>query len=413
MRCTRLHRTIAAMSAADAASTTAMRRAWAAVGIGVAVLALVISIGLAWPSTTWHRSGPPILVAAWVPYWQTSDAYEAFDTHALLFGDVSIVAYSVHGAGLVVPFAQLPADALPRFRDRATQVGTALLISVSDAMPAGGMAAVLADPATRRLHIDTLLSVVAATGADGLDLDYEQFAFADRRSTWPATRPNWVAFVTQLAAALHARGKQLTVTVPPVYEDGTPADSGYWVYDIGAIGKVVDRIRVMAYDYSVSEPGPIAPIGWVTGVVRATTRLVSPAKLDLGVAVYGYDWPTRVSGVCPADQTPQRRALSLRSVNALVAERALTPTWDAATAELHFDYVDTLTGVDASGVATSCTVERTVNYLDAVSIRQRTFLAYRADLHGVALWSLGNEDEATWLGIEAARNGIAAPPTRP
>jgi spore germination protein YaaH len=385
------------------------RRAWVAAAVGAGVLAVLVGIGLAWPTGTWHRSGPPLTVAAWVPYWQTAEAYASFDAHAPLFGDVSIVAYSVQGAGLVVPFDRLPSDAVPRFRARTAQAGTKLLMSVSDAMPAGGMAAVLADPTTRRLHITTLLAVVAATGSDGLDLDYEQFAFADHRGSWTATRPAWVMFVTELAAALHATGKQITVTVPPVYDAGTTSNSGYWVYDIAAIGQEVDRIRVMAYDYSVAEPGPIAPIDWVTGVVRATTDLVPATKIDLGVPVYGYDWPTSVTGTCPTDQIPKRRSLSIRSVNALLAERELTPVWDDATAELRFDYGETLSGADAAGAATTCTVARTVHYLDATSVQRRAWVAYRHDLHGVALWSLGNEDEATWTGLRAARDGVDVP----
>ena len=57
---------------------------------------------------------------------------------------------------------------------------------------------------------------------DGIDLDYEQFAFADGSASWAATRPNWVAFVTELADELHADDRTLTVSIPPVW--GLPAD---------------------------------------------------------------------------------------------------------------------------------------------------------------------------------------------
>ena len=74
--------------------------------------------------------------------------------------------------------------------------------------------------------------------------------------------------------ALHADGRTLTVSIPPVYDAGQTPESGYWVYDYGAIVEHVDRIRIMAYDYSVAEPGPIAPLDWVestiTGAIEAT-----------------------------------------------------------------------------------------------------------------------------------------------
>ena len=53
------------------------------------------------------------------------------------------------------------------------------------------------------------------------------------------------------AQRLHADGRTLTVSVPPVYDGGQTDDSGYWVYDYGGIAPLVDTIRIMAYDYSI------------------------------------------------------------------------------------------------------------------------------------------------------------------
>ena len=49
--------------------------------------------------------------------------------------------------------------------------------------------------------------------------------------------PLWVAFVSELGARLHADGRILTVTVPPIYDAGQSPDSGYWVYDYGGIAR--------------------------------------------------------------------------------------------------------------------------------------------------------------------------------
>ena len=58
-----------------------------------------------------------------------------------------------------------------------------------------------------------------SSGFDGIDLDYEGFAFSDGSASWPSTQPVWVAFVTELASALHAKGKLLSVTIPPTWMD--------------------------------------------------------------------------------------------------------------------------------------------------------------------------------------------------
>jgi spore germination protein YaaH len=273
------------------------------------------------------------------------------------------------------------------------------------------MASILADPALRSAHVQTIVDLVTngggGDGFGGVDLDYETFAFSDGRDTWATTRPNWIAFLTELADRLRPLGKQLIVSVPPVYDDGQTDASGYWVYDYAAMGEVVDRIRVMAYDYSYAggEPGPIAPIEWVRSLVDAITDLVPPEKIDLGIPTYGYDWVVSVSGVCPPDQQPTSRAMSTVRAARTVAERGITPIWDPVTEERSFDYVDTLSGNDSGGTPVSCTVTRTVRYLDAVAIHRRAWVAYRNDLHGVALWALGNDDPLTWEGLRAARRG--------
>ena len=69
---------------------------------------------------------------------------------------------------------------------------------------------------------------------------------------------------------LHDDGRTLTVSIPPVYDTGSTPDSGYWVYVYAAIAPHVDSIREMAYDYSTTSPGPIAPLDWVQEAIDGT-----------------------------------------------------------------------------------------------------------------------------------------------
>jgi hypothetical protein len=383
---------------------------------GLVVIVGIIVGGLAWSrAEPWQRTGPPVTVSSWAPYWQPDAALASFQANSDLFSDVSVVAYSAVAADSVTPYSSMPDDMIPNFRAASTERGVPLIATVFDDSEPGTMAAVFADPTTRATHVALLASIVIDGGFDGIDLDYEKFAFSDDRSTWATTRPNWIAFLTELSAALRPLGKQLIVSVPPVYDGGQTADSGYWVYDHAAMGPLVDRIRVMAYDYSYQggEPGPIAPIDWVERLVGALTAMVDPAKIDLGVPTYGYDWVVSIAGTCPADQTPETKGISIARAGRETAARGIVPTWDDSSAELRYDYVDTLTGLDASGIAVTCTVQRTVRYLDARAVHQRAYLAHRHDLHGVALWSLGNDDELTWEGLRAARLGVETWPDQP
>ena len=366
-----------------------------------ATLLLAAIIGFALTRTaSWSRSGPPATVSAWAPYWQTDSALASFTDNRALFSDLSLFAFHATAANSVTAYHGLGSDVAATYRRAAHAAGVQLTASIIDDMPANGMAAVLADPATRTTHVQTIVALATSGGFDGIDLDYEKFAFSDGRDSWAATRPIWVGFVQELAKALHGAGKTLTVSAPP--------SGDYWVYDYAAIGKVVDAIRIMAYDYSTSDAGPIAPIGWVRDVVASAKKLVAPDKLVLGVPVYGYDWPTAVAGTCPgseADQ-PKRRSVSTKTAATLAAGLGITPTWDPNTAERTFTYSVPLTGADAVGASTTCTVTHTVWYSDAQSVHDRAWLAERQDLAGIAIWSLGSDDPLVWDGIAAARANI-------
>ncbi len=374
-----------------------------AMAIG-ALLILGAVIGYALTRTTpWKRTGPPITVSGWAPYWQMDSARASFTANSALFSDVSMFAYNTSGAGSVQPYAGLDPNAPLVFKRDARQAGVQFTASIIDATKPREMAAILADPATRATHVRTIVQFVTEAGFAGVDLDYENFAFNDGRDTWASTRPNWVAFLTELAAALHSQSKTLTVSVPPVYDAGRTESSGYWVYDYAAMGQVVDHIRVMAYDYSTATAGPIAPLDWVATLVKAAKSMVPVGKLVLGVGVYGYDWPVTTVGVCPAENTPRRKNLSGKSAAALATTKGVVPLWDPVRAERTFSYVEQLSGSDAAGKSVACTVNRTVWYADSQAVYERAWLAERQDLSGVTLWSLGSEDKLTWTAIASAR----------
>jgi len=384
----------------SAASARRTGRRLLALTLGALVLLGALIVYALTRPEEWYRHGPPVSVSGWVPYWQTDSALSSFNDNRTVFSDVSLFAYQSTAADVVAPFSGLGAGVLEMYRTAAHAAGVKLTASIIDGTEARVMAGILADPASRKVHVDTIVAFATTNGFDGIDLDYEKFAFSDGHDTWDATRPNWVAFVTDLAAALHRDGKTLTVSAP--------SSGDYDVYDYEAIGKVVDKIRIMAYDYSTGEPGPIAPIEWVRDVVKSAKKLVTADKLVLGIPVYGYDWPAGIVGTCPGtpDEQPRRRNVSTKKAAELAASNGVVPTWDPHSAERTFQYTEQLSGVDPSGVPVTCTVTRVVWYADAQAVHDRAWIAERQDLAGVAIWSLGSDDTAVWEGIAQARADV-------
>jgi spore germination protein YaaH len=360
----------------------------AAVVVGAAATAVYVAVDDQPPPPR-----PDIPLDTWVPYWTVVDALPIVEQRGPSMREISPFWFTATADAILLDPNASP-DTTAQFLDAARRTGADIVPSIVDNLPAGTMAALLADPDTRRRHVAAIRSFAADGDFRGIDIDYEQFAFADGRDTWATTRPNWVAFIEELGAALRADGRTLTVSIPPVYDDGQTAASGFWVYDYGAIVDHVDRIRMMTYDFSVQDPGPIAPLDWVetaiTGAIEATG---SPDKLVLGLPAYGRNWVVATVGTCPAD-APGRTAVTARSVDDLIALRGASPTRVEETGESTFEY-----DLEVADETTSCVQTRRVHYVDADGIRERMDLARRYRLDGVALWALGFDDDDVWAAI--------------
>jgi HAD superfamily hydrolase (TIGR01509 family) len=392
--------------APDAARTR--RRRW------TAMLALLVGVAaLGWLMVGGDDDPPPpppppdIPIDAWAPYWQLDHATETVAAYGSWFRQISPLWYATTDATTVSADQYTPTEQAAAFLTAARAAGAAIVVSVQDHMQPGGMAAVLADPQQRAAHVDTLLDLVATEDFDGIDLDYEVFAFGDDRSTWSTTRPLFVTFVAELAARLHADGKLLTVSVPYIYDAGTSDDSGYWVYDYTGLAEHVDQIRIMAYDWSTASPGPIAPVDFVQRAIDGAKDAVDEhSKLVLGVPIYGRNWVLSTTGTCPADTPTTTTAVDQRAIADLVARRNGTVAHDPATGEASFTY--TLEASDATG---SCTQVRQVNFVDAIGSRLRVDMARTNGLGGAAIYALGDDSDATWTAIGSlARQPAATPP---
>jgi hypothetical protein len=356
---------------------------------------LVVGFALAAQDDEPPPPTPDIPLDAWAPYWALNDSLPELDQRIGSMRDVSPFWFEAVGVDGIRVSENTPADAAEEFFEIARDADADVVPSIVDAMPSGGMAGILADPAQRSAHVDALLAFADDGDYDGLDLDYEQFAFADPRSSWEATRPNFVAFVAELADGLHAEGRTLTVSIPPIYDAGTTSSSGFWVYDYASIAEHVDRIRIMAYDYSVGDPGPIAPLDFVRRAIDGAREATgAPDKLVLGIPAYGRNWPVFVDGECPESELQGITSITTRTVDDLIARRDATPSFDEATGEAFFEY-----DLEVTDGQQTCIETRQVHYVDARGIRMRMDIARERQLDGVSLWALGFEDELVWDAI--------------
>ncbi len=290
--------------------------------------------------------------------------------------------------------------------------GLKLLPTLTDGMSKNAMANLIANPSLQSNLINQISNLVSANQFDGIELDFENFAFVDSLDSWTTTQPNWINFIKNLSTSLHAANKLLAID-SPVQFDPTSGKKGYWVYSWKDIAPYIDRLRIMGYDYSVSKPGPIGPINWEENSLKYAVTVIPASKIYLGIPGYGRNWITQISGVCPSDvaTTVSTKAPASTFVQngaqVLASNLNANIVYDSATAEATFTYQKTYNGFTGNQSPTSCTVTGTAWFQNDQSFLARANLVSKYHLGGLAEWTLGFENSDTMNQIRSFAASIA------
>lgn len=196
--------------------------------------------------------------------------------------------------------ARLHATVQPEVARLCREYGVALVpLVVNEGFKADVAGSILGDPIRRRRAAEALAEFAEAHRVAGINLDFE--------GPFGRWRHHYSEFVQDLADRLHAMGMQLSVDVvcqtrPPhpveaLDQEPDPA-SAAWVaswaepYDYPALGRAVDHLILMGYDFHarLSEPGPVGPVWWLRRVLDYTLGVVPASKVVLGLPFYGRRW---------------------------------------------------------------------------------------------------------------------------
>lgn len=314
--------------------------------------------------TTPAPTGPAFRVSGWLPYW----AYASGDpTLAANVGngldEVNLFGYRLNADGSITPYAGVED---PARHATIRNLGGELIPTVLDVHDSAVLDQVLASTAARQRTIDAVVAVIDRFGYDGIDIDFEH-----AKST---TRDAFSAFMEDMSAAVRARGKVFSVTMP-----GKRADTPSWAgYDYARVGAIADRVKLMCYGYSgpwSSQPGPICPTTWIERVMDYAVTTIPASKISIGIPFYGYDWPANGGTV---------RSVTWATAQPLLAKSTAGMRFDATLGETTFTYTD-----DAG-------VSHTVWFQDARAIAAKCEMARQYGAAGVAIWALGNESQTFW-----------------
>jgi spore germination protein len=338
------------------------------------VVTVALVSGLSWGVVYLHAPSRSLVVAS-VPYWNIGYGTASVLSNSGTFSEMSPWMYGLDASGQIVP--QYPPDQaatvdaeLARLRAaRIPLIPTLANVTQGSWAYRPVITDILYIPRVRARHIAAIVALVQRQHYAGIDIDYEDLHAGDRDA--------FTAFLAQLAAALHAKGKILSVDL-----FAKPDNQGYdqrnVAQDYRAIGQVADQVRLMGYEYhwSTSPPGPIAPIGWIRAVLRYAKSQIPARKIILGVPLFGYDW---VDGY----GTPVSWLQAFR-----LAERyGIRPHFDAAAQSPWFTYTD------SSGR------RHVVWFENGPSAEAKFQAAAEAGIGGVYLWIYGLEDTSIWTAL--------------
>jgi spore germination protein YaaH len=308
-------------------------------------------------------------IAAWLPDSFDSINRSSFEANADILDEVSPFWYSTNSRGALLHGRDARDEALVELAHSKNVLVLPTIHNVVNG--ADPVPAILTNADRRSQHVRNIVEEVLANNYDGIDIDYE--------SLDSSLREEYSAFITELAAALHAQGKLLTIAVHA--KDCDYCGLGGF-QDWQVLGQAVDRLRIMTYDYHWrgGGAGPVAPLYWVNSVAEYAKSVVDPAKVVIGVQFYGYDW---VAGGGDAKAYTWVDFKSIIDTYGPEVNLVETDSSGRPVQENKISY-STRQGRHTAYFATSRSLEAKLE------------LVQRVDLAGIAIWRLGGEDPQNW-----------------
>jgi len=218
--------------------------------------------------------------------------------------------------------------------------------------------------------VRSLVREAAGAPFAGINIDFEALPRRDG--------PLFDRFLARLGRALHRRHRMLSVDVPAL----TRRSAGRSAYLYPALASPVDRVLIMAYDFSYpgSRPGPIAPLWWVRRVLTYARQSLPLAKIALGLPFYGYDWGG-----------PRTVGLTLGQVSRLIARHRARPAWNRRAEAPYFRYRDARHR------------RHIVYFTDGRSVFLELALARADRIPDVFYWFVGSGAEPVWALVSTYR----------
>lgn len=366
-----------------------------AVGLGLALtiwwfwdIPLVSPLS-ATPVFQFLTTAPPTstgkVVYGFVPYWNITKTTLRPELTHLSYFSLSIAADGSLDQDTSEPgFQRLQSDEFLELATQMTNSNRHVELTLTQFL-ADDIESFLASPTAQARFMEELDAVLLAYPFTGVNIDIEHPSDPS-----PATRQRLTLFIQQLHQHLETKYDRIQLSID-MYASASTSNN---IWDVAAIGREVDYIVIMAYDFhrrSSPQAGPVAPLfggkqNWemdISQQLQAFLAQVPGQKLLLGVPFYGYEWQT-VSGDAQANTYPDTGSTaSYTRVQELIRrkeELQLEEKWNEAALSPYLSYTE-----DGETFV--------VYYENSRSLSYKLDFVNQLDLGGIAIWALGYEGD--------------------
>jgi len=368
------------------------------------------SVGTDDPGTTTGTSEPPSSVAVYLRTWSIpassreggSPYWKASMIKGEYLSDI-IIAFALidssDGSSLYIP--EVRSGGFAHIWDEVAALKTKYAhlkvhISVGGG-GADGFSDMANDPVLRAAFVVNVCDWLKDYNLDGVDIDWEYPvgpSWGQSITSRPEDKQNYITLLQELRVALDALGEETGKR----YYLSTAVPASSWFIErnnVKTAAEIVDRLKVMAYDYYGSwseKTGHNANLyrnsrdtgNWSTdqAITAYRNAQVPPAKIMLGIAFYGQVWRGVAEGTYP--NTPGLFQSRTAFVN--------TPGWS----DIQKDYLKSGSGYTRYWDSTAKAPflyngDRWVSYTDQEQITALANYAKEKKLGGVFAWEYGHD----------------------
>ncbi|USG63378.1 S-layer homology domain-containing protein [Brevibacillus ruminantium] len=179
----------------------------------------------------------------------------------------------------------------------------------------------LSSQANRTRIIQRLVELSDKYQLDGINIDFENIL--------PGDRDAFTAFIKEMTDVLHAKGKKVSVDVPPDTQSDWSA-----AYDYANLGKYADYVVLMGYEEhweGGSTAGSVSSLPWLNRISNQLLSRIPANKFIVGLPLYTRDW-YKTNG------TWQSQDLLVLESFQFLSQNRTSPTWDPGVSQYQASY---------------------------------------------------------------------------